>query len=318
MGQGVVCALSNEAPRLARAFRRSRYIYRECIQSSIDIGLNNVTPPSQSIQYPSAVDGETLLRRRDAALTQVWQRLSPRLARSAQQASRHVTARAANMPCAPGPHGVAARVAYDIGTATVLPGEPIRVRLIDLPPGAQIVLPIEAHADSAWLVIDGRVDIGGVPCGALDYQQRRAGEGTVALTTGPGARLMLRESQPDPLDPLDPGREGAVLTTRAGQMGWVALAQGISRCLLAPPQGAAAAYLVRMAAGAAAPAHRHGRAEECLLLEGEMYLDDILLFGGDFQLARAGGVHHEASSDLGVLLVVHGDIDLDVIATGER
>ena len=117
------------------------------------------------------------------------------LARSAQRASRHVTARAANMPCAPGPNGVAVRMAYDIGAATVLPGEPIRVRLFDLPPGAQIVLPIEAHADSAWLVIDGQVDIGGVPCAALDYQQRRAGASTVVLATEPGARLMLRESQ---------------------------------------------------------------------------------------------------------------------------
>ena len=274
-----------------------------------------MTPPSPSAQNPTAVDGETLQRQPDAALAQVWRRLSPRLARSAQQARRHVTARAADMPCGPGSQGVTVHLAYDIGGATAQPGEPIRVRLIYLPPGARVALPIDGHADSAWLMIDGQADIGGVPCGAHDYQQRRAGEGHVALATERGARVMLREARPGP--PLL-GRAGAVLTTRAGQMGWEALAQGVSRCLLAPPQGAAAAYLVRMAAGAAAPAHRHGRAEECLLLEGEMYLDDILLFGGDFQLARAGGVHHEASSDLGLLLVVHGDLDLDVIATGER
>ena len=49
-----------------------------------------------------------------------------------------------------------------------------------------------------------------------------------------------------------------------------------------------------------------------MLLAGEMYLDDLLLFGGDFQLAQAGGLHHEASSEHGVLLAVHGDLDLDV------
>ena len=43
-------------------------------------------------------------------------------------------------------------------------------------------------------------------------------------------------------------------------------------------------------------------------------LSDVLLFGGDFQLARAGGLHHEASSAHGVLLVVHGDLDLDVVS----
>ena len=277
-----------------------------------------MNPPISARPHPTAIADETLLRRRDAALTQVWQRLSPRLARSAQKTSRHVTARAADMPCTPGPDGVTVRVAYDIGTTPARPGEPIRVRLIDLPPGAQIVLPIEAHADSAWLVIHGQADIGGVPCGALDDQQRRAGASTVVLATGPGARLMLRESQPDALGPLDLGSAGAVRTTRAGLMGWEALAEGISRRLLAPPSGASGAYLVRMVAGAAAPAHRHGRAEECMLIEGEMYLDDTLLFGGDFQLARAGGEHQEASSDHGVLLVVHGDLDLDVIAPGGR
>ena len=96
-------------------------------------------------------------------------------------------------------------------------------------------------------------------------------------------------------------------------MNWDVLADGVSRLLLVPPQGSAAACLVRMAASAAAPAHRHGRAEECLLLDGEMYLDDSLLFGGDFQLAHAGGEHIEASSESGVLLLVHGDLDLDVI-----
>ncbi len=292
--------------------------------------MNPLLPP---VQHPPVRERESPHLQREAALAQVWQRLSPRLARSAERTGHHVTARLADMPREPGPDGVAVRVAYDVDAAAAQPGEPIRIRLIDLPAGACVELPIDAGADSAWLVMDGAAQIGGVPCAALDYQQRHAGDSRVMLSSVGGARLMLREARPYP---LDPGGAGAVdasratsassttcttrttRTTRADQMAWAPLADGISRRLLAPPRGAAAAYLVRMAPGAAVPAHRHGLAEECMLLSGEMYLDDLLLLGGDFQLARAGGLHHEASSEHGVLLAVHGDLDLDVISTDPR
>ena len=266
-------------------------------------------------------------------MAQVWLRLSPRLARSAEHARHHVTARASDMRCEPGPDDMAVRVAYDIDAAAAQPGEPIRIRLIDLPAGACVELSIDAGADSAWLVIDGAAQIGGVRCAALDYQQRSAGDSRVTVSSADGARLMLREARPYPPDldgvcavlassasPATPTSLTAltIRTTRADQMAWEPLADGISRRLLAPPRGAAAAYLVRMAPGAAAPAHRHGRAEECMLLAGEMYLDDLLLFGGDFQLAQAGGLHHEASSEQGVLLAVHGYLDLNVIGTDLR
>lgn len=271
-----------------------------------------MNPLSPEIEHPSAADGETPRLRHEAALAQVWQRLSPRLARSAAQTRHHVTARAAEMRREPGPDGVAVRVAYDIGDATALPGEPTRIRLVDVSAGMRVELSVDATAESAWLVIDGEAQIGGVHCAALDYQQRIPGESRVALSSAQGARVMLRESRPGAHTPHTPR------TTRADQMAWEPLGDGISRRLLAPPQGAAAAYLVRMAAGAAAPAHRHGHAEECLLLDGEMYLDDVLLFGGDFQFARGGGQHHEASSQHGVLLAVHGDLDLDVVGADRR
>ncbi|CAN5186217.1 hypothetical protein BH11PSE10_BH11PSE10_11910 [soil metagenome] len=219
------------------------------------------------------------------------------------------------MACEPVPAGVTVRIAYSRGDAAVQAGDPVGVRLIELSPGARIELPIDASADSAWLVLEGRVDIGGESCAAFDYQERCAGDSRVMLATQNGARLMVREAR---ASQRDPDNTAAVRTTRAGQMDWEVLADGVNRRLLAPPQGKAAAYLVRMAAGAAAPPHRHHRAEECLLLDGEMFLDDILLFSGDFQLAHAGGEHFEASSERGVLLLVHGDLDLDVIEAANR
>lgn len=263
------------------------------------------------VQALPVVDGAGASLSWDAALTRAWQRLAPRVTRSAGLTRRHVTARAADMPCMSAAGGVSVHIAYDIGDGAALPGEPTRICLVDLPAGARAEMSIDPGADSAWLVIDGQADIGGVTCAQHDYQQRRAGgDPRVELGSTQGARLMWREARPGPQSLCS---AGAVQTTRAGQMGWEPLADGISRCLLAPPQTATrAAYLVRLAPGAAAPAHRHGLAEECMLLEGEMFLDDLLLFGGDFQLARAGGEHHEASSEHGVLLVVHGDLDLDL------
>ena len=278
--------------------------------------MKNVTLPFSASRLQTPPDRKSARRQRNAALAGAWERLAPRLAHSAKQARRHFTVRSSDMPCAPGPTGVTMRTAYQIDDACApVPGEPTRIRLIDAPAGAQVMLPIDTDADSAWLVLDGEIDIGDVTCGKYDYQERLAGEPSVALATRHGARVMLRESIPRP---RSPNSANAVNTTRAGQTAWEVLADGVSRRLLAPPRGSAAAYFVQLAAGASAPAHRHGHAEECLVLEGEMYLDDILLFGGDFQLAHAGGQHTEASSDSGVLLLVHGDLDLDVMDTGQQ
>ena len=67
--------------------------------------------------------------------------------------------------------------------------------------------------------------------------------------------------------------------------------------------------LVRFAAGAGVPDHRHAVHEDCLMLEGEMFLGDILLRPGDYQLAPAGGGHFGEMSDVGGTFFFHGAID---------
>ena len=69
--------------------------------------------------------------------------------------------------------------------------------------------------------------------------------------------------------------------------------------------------LYRAAPGAVVPQHRHGRDEECLMLEGEVFLDDLLLRCGDYQLAPAGTGHAGVSTATGGLLYAHGDLELD-------
>jgi quercetin dioxygenase-like cupin family protein len=72
--------------------------------------------------------------------------------------------------------------------------------------------------------------------------------------------------------------------------------------------------LVRFAAGASVPDHPHAADEDCLMLEGEMFLGDILLRPGDYQLAPAGGMHFGETSDVGGTFFFHGAIDPVLVA----
>jgi quercetin dioxygenase-like cupin family protein len=72
--------------------------------------------------------------------------------------------------------------------------------------------------------------------------------------------------------------------------------------------------LVRFAPGAGVPDHQHAVHEDCLMLEGEMFLGDILLRPGDYQLAPAGSGHLATETDTGVVIYAHGDLDLRFVA----
>jgi hypothetical protein len=67
--------------------------------------------------------------------------------------------------------------------------------------------------------------------------------------------------------------------------------------------------LVRFEAGACVSDHHHAIDEDCLLLQGEMFLGDILLRAGDYQLAPASGTHFGETSDVGVTFFFHGALD---------
>jgi quercetin dioxygenase-like cupin family protein len=64
--------------------------------------------------------------------------------------------------------------------------------------------------------------------------------------------------------------------------------------------------------GAAVPHHGHRRDEECLMLAGDFFLDEVLLRPLDYQIAPAGTEHRSASTDTGLLVFAHGDLDLDL------
>lgn len=89
---------------------------------------------------------------------------------------------------------------------------------------------------------------------------------------------------------------------------WLASSAGVE-VLPLRSDNEVASMLVRFMPGASVPDHFHSIHEDCLVLEGEMFLGDILLRTGDYQLAPAGTSHFGENSDVGVLFYFHGALD---------
>jgi anti-sigma factor ChrR (cupin superfamily) len=67
-------------------------------------------------------------------------------------------------------------------------------------------------------------------------------------------------------------------------------------------------YLLRLAPGASLPAHRHPVDEECLVLEGEMHIGDLVLPAGGYHLGRRGVLHDRLTSPGGALIFLRGAV----------
>ena len=86
---------------------------------------------------------------------------------------------------------------------------------------------------------------------------------------------------------------------------WEEAAPGISCKLLATDtEKDRVSMLVRLAPGAAYPAHRHAGVEELHLLHGELMIDDKKLYPGDYIRAEADSVDHRVWSETGCTCVL--------------
>lgn len=204
--------------------------------------------------------------------------------------------------------GVSAQTLYE--GAGQRRGEPLRVRVIELDAGARLDAAMlggdatlhKRHRE--WLVLAGHVQSEHGGFGPRDYHVTPAGLATPLWRASEASRVFLRESAA-PASP--PG--GTPLSVRDADAGWPDFAPGIQRRVLWQHAGQAA-LLYRAEPGAAVPQHSHGHDEECLMVAGELFLDDVLLQAGDYQLAPAGSGHRLTQTDTGVVIYAHGDLDL--------
>ncbi len=247
------------------------------------------------------------------------QRLLGRVAKASQAESvLFTTRRQRTLRQAWGP-GVIGQTLYQARRPDALrPGEPLRTALIELAPGTAWDGGLAAgdpglHRE--WLLLSGSATLdrpqdgpqaGDAPLSQRDYHVTPAGQAAARWVSAAGASLFLRESR------LVAHAGDQAFTVRDADAGWPDFAPGVQRRVLWQRDGQAA-VLYFAQAGAQVPPHRHGHDEECLMLQGELFLDDLLLQAGDYQLAPAGTGHHTTHTDTGVVVYAHGDLDYQFI-----
>lgn len=227
------------------------------------------------------------------------ERLNGRLQRSLEAERGMVTVRSRNARPEALAEGVSQRWLYRApGDRPLRPGEPLCASVVELAAGAGLQLPAVAGARE-FLVVAGQVDIDGDILGPRDFLVLPQGSAPGLASRG-GAQVFVREAQ----QPV----AGRALV-RDADAGWPEFAPGIGRRVLWSG-GGQAALLYRAEPGAGVPGHGHGHDEECLMVQGELFLDDLLLQQGDYQLAPAGSGHRITETDTGVIIYAHGDLDL--------
>jgi hypothetical protein len=106
-------------------------------------------------------------------------------------------------------------------------------------------------------------------------------------------------------------REAAPFTViRADARDWRPLGPGVDWLPLYRAPGAGwQAFLLRMAPGALLPAHLHARAEECLLIEGDLRIGSETFSAGDYIVAPAGSRHPRMLSRGGAVAYLRAALD---------
>jgi len=81
--------------------------------------------------------------------------------------------------------------------------------------------------------------------------------------------------------------------------------------------------LLRIKAGGVVPAHVHTKEEECLVLDGEIFIGSHRMREGDFHVAAPGAAHGDITTRIGATVLVRSEITPEhlkslLAATAER
>jgi hypothetical protein len=114
--------------------------------------------------------------------------------------------------------------------------------------------------------------------------------------------------------------EASVIRANAGQ--WLASGiEGITMKLLQQiedPNVEAGhkrySVLARLAKGAQYPHHRHVGYEECLVIEGDLHVNDLSLHAGDYILTQPGDEHLNTWTDGGCLLMLSTQLEDEILS----
>lgn len=97
-------------------------------------------------------------------------------------------------------------------------------------------------------------------------------------------------------------------TIRADSIAWEPFLPGVERKIIFTDRsGIASGCLYRVGPGAEVGSHGHGITEECLVLEGELEIDGVVVRAGDMHIAPPGARHGLLRSAHGALVYLRGD-----------
>lgn len=196
-------------------------------------------------------------------------------------------------------------VAPGVSSCTLRQDAAVRIVIVHLHAGTTWSWPGDVVAQEL-LVISGTLLDGGDST-ITPYQHRLIHDHGPGLRAGAhGAQLYVRQLISLSALPIieQPWwtQESDVVSTE-----WLPLSEGVDlkslRCV-----GDVISKLARVAPGAAVGDHGHLLDEDCMMLEGDLFLGDILLRARDYQMAPAGGEHVNARSDTGALFYFHGHL----------
>ncbi len=117
-------------------------------------------------------------------------------------------------------------------------------------------------------------------------------------------RLLARVAAEQP--PASPDAAG-LITMRADEGEWKAFLPKVSIKLLHREENTLS-YLLRLEAGAVLLPHDHPQDEECVVLEGEARIGDLVVRAGDYHCAPRGKPHGAIHSEHGALLFLRGAV----------
>ena len=266
--------------------------------SSIDLAFAGPTP-HQRAPEPSVSDALTAALSRDTA--PVPAALGDRLR---QRVAAHRSANASMHTLQQPQRGTAEPWAPGVHAWPLSPGRSWWVAL-----DADAALPPSAGPHEL-LVLAGTLHLGQQ---SLPAQGHALAGPQARWQAGPqGAQLYLRQHVDGPFT-----APGTAQLQAPDANAWQPLRPGVSIRPL-HGEGPAMSLLARFEPGACVPAHPHGIDEECLMVDGDLFLGDLLLRQGGFQAAPAGSTHGDLVADGPCLLFFHGAIDAAAIDNAHR
>lgn len=123
------------------------------------------------------------------------------------------------------------------------------------------------------------------------------------------------EGDPSVLFGAGPDAAPAAVTVRLAEATWIDQGGGVELAPLRVVGGAAGTALLRFAAGARSPAHRHPGGEDLYVVSGRLRVGDVVLGAGDFLHTAPGGVH-DAEAEAATLVLVTVPEPIEVLGPG--